>query len=297
MVSDVKHSTDKVSYWVVGLGRVGSLLARLVHEHGRLRGITVREAEDAERAREYGDDLQVTMQPPEDVGPDCIVLLCVPDSLLLNVAASWANTRAAGFVHFSGALGVAAMSARVASLKVAALHPLLSVSSEDMETSEARGVTFGLSGEGLARQAALQLADWFGGKIVEVDEDSRAAWHLAATIASNGVYALLSVATQVAAANGITGFDIERGLASLAAQSASAAAKHGAVAAATGPIVRGDAPTVAKHLEVLQGEPDPTALYIELSRALIDIAEIRDVSERQLAAMRSIIETAATPDF
>lgn len=297
MVSVVNNSANSLNYWVVGLGRVGSLVARLANEHGHLRGITVREPEDAERARAYGDDVQVSMEPPESVGDDCIVLLCVPDSLLLNVAGLWANVGAAGFVHFSGALGVALMSARVASMDVAALHPLLSISSDDMDTADAQGVTFGLSGDGRARVAALELASWFGGEIVEVGEDCRAAWHLAATIASNGVYALLSVATQVAAANGIAGFDIERGLASLAAQSANAAAQHGAVAAATGPVVRGDAITVDKHLKVLQGSTDATALYIELSRALIDIAEMRGVGERQLAAMRSIIETAATPDF
>lgn len=297
MVSRVNTSLENVNYWIVGLGRVGSLVARLVSEHERLSGITVQSAEDAERGRRFGSHVDVTTDVPERLPPDTIVLLCVPDASLLGVASLWAESGAAGFVHFSGALGVVAMSARVGSLDVAALHPLLSVSSEDMDVDEARGVTFGLSGEGRAHQAALQLAEWFGGNVVELDEESRAAWHLAATIASNGVYALLNVATQIAAANGIIGFDIERGLASLAAQSARSAAVHGAIAGATGPVVRGDALTVDKHLRVMNTSPDAKALYVEMTRALIDIAEMRGVGDRQLAALRSLIETAVTPDF
>lgn len=295
MVHRVTTQNNTIAYWVVGLGRVGSLLARLVAKNGRLRGISVRDAEDIARAQTFGEDIQIRQGPTADVGPDCIVLLCVPDDHILHVAAEWSESGAAGFVHFSGSMGLTALTARVGMLEVAAMHPLLSVSSGEMQLEEAAGVTFGLSGEGVARDAAVQLAGWLDGTVVEVDEESRAAWHLAATLASNGVYALLSVATQIAAANGISGFDVERGLAALASQSAKNASVAGSVAGATGPIVRGDAMTVAKHLQVLQHEPDGRALYVELARALIDIAEIRGVGERQLAAIRSVIESAAPP--
>lgn len=295
MVHRVSDQQPDVHYWVVGLGRVGSLVARLVSEHGRLRGITVRDAQDVDRAKSFGADIQVT-QEPVNVGADCVVLLCVPDSLILNVAAAWADAGAVGYVHFSGSLGIAALTARLGRMEVAALHPLLSVSSDEMSVEEARGVTFGLSGQEIAREAAEQIAQWLGGSIVDVDEESRAAWHLAATLASNGVYALLNVATQIAAAHGISGFEVEQGLASLAAQSAKSASRHGAVAGATGPVVRGDAFTVDKHLQVLEHEPDARALYVELSRALVDIAEMRGMGERQLAAFRTLIESAVSND-
>lgn len=284
------------TYWVVGLGRVGSLLARLALENEALAGVTIRPDDDVARAEALTEGRPVTTEVPATLPADCVVLLCVPDSLLLPVASSWSGTNAVAFVHFSGALGVVAMAQRVGAVDVAALHPLLSVSSPDMDVQEARGVTFGLSGDGIARTAALQLAGWMGGDVVDVHEDARAAWHLAATIASNGVYALLSVATQVAAAGGITGFDVERGLASLAAQSAKSAATHGSVAGATGPVVRGDASTVHKHLQVLQHDVDARSLYVAMTRALLDIAEIRGVGDTQLAAIRSLVEAAGQGD-
>src|SRR5699024_8514508 len=124
---------------------------------------------------------------------------------------------------------------------------------------------------------------------------SREAWHLLATLASNGVYALIHIATQLAAVHGISGFDVERGLASLAAQSAQSAEIHGAVGAATGPVVRGDASTVQKHLDVLREAPDTRELYIALSRALIDIAEMRAVPQQQLTALRTVLESTTPP--
>jgi len=278
-------------YWVVGLGRVGSLMARVIDEQGQLHGITVRKEEDLARAHRFSENVQKTLEPPERLPENCVVLLCVPDAAVLGVSALWAGRGAVAYVHFSGALGVEAVQEQVRSQDVAALHPLLSVSSDDMSSSYAQGVTFGLSAGGNARAVAVQIAQWFGGSVVDVQDGSREAWHLLATLASNGVYALIHIATQVAAAHGITGFDVERGLAALAAQSAQSAEAHGAVEAATGPVVRGDASTVQKHLAVLQDAPDTRALYVALSRALIDIAEMRALPQSKLAALRAVIES------
>lgn len=278
-------------YWIVGLGRVGSLMARVIDEQGKLCGITVRKQEDLERAQRFSEGVEKTMRPPEQLPPHCVVLLCVPDAAILGVSALWSERGAEAFIHFSGALGVRAIQDHVRTPHIAALHPLLSVSSDDMSMTSAQGVTFGLSGEGKARDIAYQIAAWFGGNVVDVQDTSREAWHLLATLASNGVYALIHAATQLAAMHGITGFDVERGLASLAAQSAKSAEEHGAVAAATGPVVRGDASTVQKHLAVLNDEADIRALYIALSRALIDIAEMRALPPSQLSALRAVLES------
>lgn len=281
-------------YWVVGLGRVGSLMARVIDEQNALVGVTVRKQEDLQRAARFGESTQKTLEPPAQLPSNCVVLLCVPDAAILGVAALWSERGARAFIHFSGALGVQAVLDQVRIPHVAALHPLLSVSSDEMAPGRAQGITFGLSASGDARSSATQLAEWFGGNIVDVQDSSREAWHLLATLASNGVYALIHIATQLAAAHGISGFDVERGLASLAAQSAKSAAEHGAVAAATGPVVRGDAHTVQKHLHVLQDVPDTRALYVALSRALIDIAEMRALAPSQLTALRAVLEAASS---
>lgn len=278
-------------FWVVGLGRVGSLMARVLDERGKLYGVTVRREKDLERAAHFTHPVEKTLEPPAKLPANCVVLLCVPDAAVLGAAALWAERGAVGFVHFSGAMGVQAVQDQVRIPHVAALHPLLSVASDEMDPGHVQGITFGLSAGGNARDTAVQIAEWFGGSVVDVQDSSREAWHLLATLASNGVYALIHIVTQLAAVHGIAGFDVERGLASLAAQSAKSAEAHGAVAAATGPVVRGDATTVQKHLDVLQDAPDTRELYIALSRALIDIAEMRAVPPSQLAALRAVLES------
>lgn len=294
MVQELNENASP--YWVVGLGRVGSLIARLAVKNHALAGITVKDASDVARAQEIGQGAAATGGLPESISAETTILLCVPDKLLAPVAMQWHTLGARAFVHFSGAFGTVELRERLGDgVSVAGLHPLLSFSSSEMEVSEARGVTFGLSGQGAARARALEIADWLGGRVVDVDEESRAAWHLAATIASNGVYALLSLATQVAASAGITGFDVERGLASLAAQSAQSASVHGAVEGATGPVVRGDAQTIERHLRVLQQMPDIRALYVEMSRALIDIAEMRGTNDHALIAIRTLLESSSKP--
>lgn len=284
-------SAQKYNYWVVGLGRVGSLVARIIDEQGQLYGITVRREQDLDRAKRFGQGVERTTEPPETLPENCVVLLCVPDTAILGVSALWAGRGAVAFVHFSGAIGRAVVQEQVRIKDVAAMHPLLSVSLGDMSPVIANGVTFGLSADGVGRDAAMQISEWFGGTVVEVQDSSREAWHLLATLASNGVYALIHVATQLAAKHGISGFDVERGLATLAAQSAHSAEEYGAVEAATGPVVRGDAGTVQKHIAVLQDDADLRTLYVELSRALIDIAEMRGVSAMQLTALRSVLES------
>lgn len=297
MVQDLKAEAVSRRYWVVGLGRVGSLIARLAVANGSLAGITVKESSDLDRARDIADGAPVTTVIPSLFPSETVLLLCVPDKLLASVATQWREVGVRSIVHFSGAFGTVELREQLRDgVAVAGLHPLLSVSTSEMEVADARDVTFGLSGQGEARNAALEIAGWLGGHVVDVDEESRAAWHLAATIASNGVYALLNIATQVAASAGITGFDVERGLASLAAQSAQSASVHGAVEGATGPVVRGDAPTIERHLRVLQHMPDARALYVELTRALVDIAEMRGTNERMLVAIRSLMESASKPD-
>src|SRR5690625_2821447 len=157
-------------YWVVGLGRVGSLMARVIDEQGQLHGITVRKEEDLARAHRFSENVQKTLEPPERLPENCVVLLCVPDAAVLGVSALWAGRGAVAYVHFSGALGVEAVQEQVRSQDVAALHPLLSVSSDDMSSSYAQGVTFGLSAGGNARAVAVQIAQRFGRSVVRSEE-------------------------------------------------------------------------------------------------------------------------------
>jgi predicted short-subunit dehydrogenase-like oxidoreductase (DUF2520 family) len=61
--------------------------------------------------------------------------------------------------------------------------------------------------------------------------------------------------------------------------------------ALTGPIVRGDAETVAKHLRALQGHASASAVYRALSAAAVEIAQRRGVDPKKLAALSGLVRS------
>jgi predicted short-subunit dehydrogenase-like oxidoreductase (DUF2520 family) len=62
--------------------------------------------------------------------------------------------------------------------------------------------------------------------------------------------------------------------------------------ALTGPIMRGDAETVRKHLRALQGHPAALEVYRSLSAAAVEIARRRGVDPKKLAAVGGLVRGA-----
>jgi predicted short-subunit dehydrogenase-like oxidoreductase (DUF2520 family) len=104
-------------------------------------------------------------------------------------------------------------------------------------------VTFAVAGDPVTRALALSL----GGRVVEVADADRAAYHAAACIAANHVVALLGQVERVAATAGL---DLEAFL-PLTRAAVDDVAALGPRQALTGPAVRGDWDTLSRHLDAL----------------------------------------------
>jgi predicted short-subunit dehydrogenase-like oxidoreductase (DUF2520 family) len=103
-----------------------------------------------------------------------------------------------------------------------------------------------------------------------VPEEHRAAYHAAASIASNFLVALEESATELLARAGVE--DARELLAPLVLRTAANWAEDGA-GALTGPIARGDQPTVARHREALaELAPELVPLYDALAQRTREIA-------------------------
>jgi predicted short-subunit dehydrogenase-like oxidoreductase (DUF2520 family) len=187
-----------------------------------------------------------------------LVLLCVPDAEIARAAAAIAPGAIVG--HCSGAVGLAALAPHEAF----SLHPLMTV-----PTGAPPGV---LAGAGCAVAGttpralaeAGALADTLGMRSATVADEDRAAYHAAASMASNFLITLEAAAERVAATAGV-GRDL---LAPLVRATVENWAALGPAVALTGPIARGDAETVERH-RIALGEraPDLLPLYDELARA------------------------------
>jgi predicted short-subunit dehydrogenase-like oxidoreductase (DUF2520 family) len=230
--------------------------------------------------------LPALVQVLESLPRGAVVFLTVPDDAVPGVAARLA---AAGqdipgtvaFVHTSGALELGALAPLRARHPVGSFHPLRSFP-EPGPPDRFRGIVIAVdASSALLRRALERLARDLGGRPRRVDDSQRALYHAAAVFASNYVVALLGEAAGLLEASGWTEAEAIQGLVPLAEGAVANVRKRGSTAALTGPVRRGDAETVRRHLVALaeldarpgrQSGPRPGDLYRMLGQVALEIA-------------------------
>jgi predicted short-subunit dehydrogenase-like oxidoreductase (DUF2520 family) len=215
---------------IIGTGRAGSAI------RARLR------------------DREVTVTDGREPDPAAgLVLLCVPDSVIAEVAA--AVPAGPWIAHVSGATSLTALSPHERRFGV---HPLQTLTRE-RGAEQLDGAWAAIGGESAeALEGARWLAELLGLRPFEIADADRALYHAAAVFGGNYLVTLHSVATRLLAEVGApaeaivplmartieNGFDL------------------------TGPIARGDWSTVEAHLATLEERaPHLAPLYRALAEA------------------------------
>ncbi|MGH2871756.1 MAG: DUF2520 domain-containing protein [Solirubrobacteraceae bacterium] len=249
-LSEPSDHETALSVAIVGAGRLGTALACALVQSGiRVDGPLGRGALPA--------------------GVDA-VLLCVPDA---EIAAAAAPIRAGQLVgHCSGATGLEALAGREAF----SLHPLMTLpggnearhapgSAPDSGPSPFSGATAAIAGTSPAALTfARRLAIALGLRPALIADGDRAAYHAAASIASNFVLTLEAAAERLAATAGLGRAD----LVPLVRATVENWASLGAERALTGPVARGDEQTVERQRQaVAERMPELRTLFDELVEA------------------------------
>jgi predicted short-subunit dehydrogenase-like oxidoreductase (DUF2520 family) len=241
----LSHTLARVG--IVGSGRVGGSVAAGLRRAGY----------EVEGPLGRGDELS---RPSARV-----VLLCVPDGDIAD-AARTVPPFARVLGHTSGATPLTALGDRNAF----GLHPLQTVPTPDTDLAGAGCAIAGSSEEALA--VARELAEALGMDPFEIDDSQRAAYHAAASIASNYLLALEDAAEQVAGEAGIAPADARRLLGPLVRQTVENWVEHGAAAALTGPVARGDDATVERQRAAVP--PHLLPLFDELTERTRALARV-----------------------
>jgi predicted short-subunit dehydrogenase-like oxidoreductase (DUF2520 family) len=211
---------------IIGAGRAGSSLHRaLERQHWSLPPILRR-----------GDDVRLAAQ-----GVD-LVLIATPDAAVADVASAIEPNPSAVVAHLSGSLGLAPLGSHP---RRGVLHPLVALTDPDRGADRLVGAWFGLAAEG--DRLLEQVVDELHGRRVTVAEGDWARYHAAAVMAANHLVALLGQVERVAGSIGVP-LDAYLDLARGALEDVAAL---GPASALTGPVRRGDAATVERHLAAL----------------------------------------------
>lgn len=221
-------SSSRPSVGVVGAGRLGTSLARAL--------------------RAAGLEVDGPVGRGEVPRGDAIVL-CVPDAEI--PAAAEAVAAAAPFVgHTSGATRLTALEP--AGVGAFGLHPLQTFTGEEgPEAFQGAGCAIaGTNPDALAVAEELALA--LEMKPFEIDDRGRAAYHAAASVASNFLVTLKAAAERIAAGADLRPAQARELLAPLVRQTVENWATLGPERALTGPVARGDDATVAAQRAAIE---------------------------------------------
>jgi predicted short-subunit dehydrogenase-like oxidoreductase (DUF2520 family) len=189
----------------------------------------------------------------------------VPDAEIESAATAVAG--AAPLVgHTSGATPLSALAP--AGAAAFGLHPLQTFAPDSSGLSAFAGAgcaTAGSTAEALA--FAADLARTLGMTPFEIDDEGRAAYHAAASVASNFLVTLEAAAERIAAGAGLEPAQARQLLVPLLRRTVDNVAELGPERALTGPVARGDEATVAaQRLAVAEVAPDLLDLFDELVR-------------------------------
>ena len=212
---------------VIGRGRVGAAVAARLAE----RGVDVRGDGDAD-----------------------VVLLCVPDSAIADVAGGL--TPGQGWIgHVSGATPLSALNPHTRRFS---LHPLQTFTRArgPEQLDGAFAAATGESDEALG--VARELAQLLGLEPFELADDRRALYHAGAAVASNYLVTLYRVASGLFEEAGVP----PEALVPLMERTIENGFEL------TGPIARGDWATVDAHIEAIrQARPEVEPVYRTLAEA------------------------------
>ena len=206
-----------------------------------------------------------------------MAFLAVPDPAVPEVAEAF-GTRlpvAASIVHVSGSLPLAAVgAARQAGHRTGSFHPFQSFPAvRQPEAFSGCLVGVDATDEELAGHL-FQLALDIGGRARRVPDEQRALYHVAAVLSSNLVLGLAGSATSVLESIGWTEEEALDALIPLLSGVVENLRTEGLGGALIGPIRRGEAATVRRHLTELQrrGLEEPTKVYRILGMATLELA-------------------------
>lgn len=269
---------NSLKFVIVGAGMVGTAIGFLLKKAGHnIAAIADPSDSHLKRAKAYTGATGYHLASEAANSGDCI-LITTPDDHILNVCADIAqqsSLRRKKVFHMSGAGGLdLLMPAAQAGAAIASIHPLQSFSSIDGAIASIPGSYFGVTAGAGAKKISADIVRDLQGIALFISPEQKPLYHAAACIASNYLVALMSVVEEIYLSIGLSAEDARRAYLPLVYGSLKNIVKQGCPAALTGPIARGDAGTIQKHIKAINNNLSRLSpLYRELGIITVKLAQ------------------------
>ncbi len=266
------------SVTLIGLGNWGTVLARALDDAGvAIREIVTRSTPRNRTGARNRRHARATTLARATLNAD-LLWICTPDAAIASVAdqlavalARRARRQLPVIFHASGALPSAALVAlQQLGASVASVHPLMTFPHAARNSASTprplAGVPFAIEGDARAGRMARRLVCALGGEPFTLAAKDKPLYHAFGTFASPLLVALLQAAVETATAAGYTPQQARRRMRPIVERTVLNFFENGAGKSFSGPIARGDAATVARHLDALHKSPALLSAYRELAR-------------------------------
>jgi predicted short-subunit dehydrogenase-like oxidoreductase (DUF2520 family) len=131
------------------------------------------------------------------------------------------------------------------------------------------GVPFAVEGDAMATRIARRVIRDLGADFFLIQVKRKDAYHAWATMTSPLLLAFLVTLEEAAIAAGLNRHDSRRMSLPIIRETLENYSRLGSQHSFSGPIIRGDVPTVAKHLAVLKKHPEARDVYVALARSAL----------------------------
>lgn len=273
-------TTAKPTIAIVGAGSLATFLAVALRDAGfEITEIIARDLPQSRlRAHLLASKVGAQAVTAHSAALDSTLLwFCVPDGQIRRAALALAAHLAASthhkakvrfLLHSSGVLSSRELDPlRTAGVAVASAHPLMTFVA-GAHTS-LTGVPFAIEGDDAAKRVARRIVRELGGESFALPASRKAAYHAWGTLTSPLLLAFLVTLEDAARAAGFTRQDARRKSLPIIRQTLENYSRLGPARSFSGPLVRGDAETVAKHLAVLKKHPGAREVYVALARTAL----------------------------
>ena len=270
------------SVFILGAGKVGAGLARELRRAGFV--VKLRPQRKGLPKKRIDAAFVILAVRDRELGP---LAERIRDAGLLG-------HKKAVVVHCAGALGPEPLAPlRSTKVAVAQMHPMISFASPEVTPSLERGQLH-VDGDPRAVRAASAIGRKLGMTPRTISGLDRVLYHAAAGLVANGAAALAAGGVDLLGRAGVPADTAAAMLGPLLRSVADNVETMGLPAALTGPVRRGDAAGVGRHLEMLErAAPHLVPLYVAASRLQVPLARaLGDAPAESFHAIVTVLEKA-----